>query len=109
MQMMAPPEDALTERFARLDERFDRTDERIADVDRRVAEAAKDTSRQFEEVNRRITEKSNETNLRLTRVEETNIELKRQVATFNTTFQRGNYALIATVIGAILAFLAKGG
>ena len=98
MQTMAPPDEIPKERFARIDERFDRVDERFDETNHRL-----------EAVDRRVTEKSNETNLRLSRVEETNIELKRQVATLNTTFQRGNYALIATVLGAILAILAKGG
>jgi hypothetical protein len=98
MQTMAPPEDATAERFARVDERFDRVDERFDE-----------TNHCLEQVDQRITEKSSETNLRLSRVEETNIELKRQMVTLNTTFQRGNYALIAAVMGAILAILAKGG
>jgi energy-converting hydrogenase Eha subunit H len=37
------------------------------------------------------------------------IEIKRQTVSLNTTFQRGNFALIAAVFGVIAAILAKGG
>jgi sugar-specific transcriptional regulator TrmB len=66
MQTMVPPEDALAERFARIDERFDRTDERFSDVNRR-----------FDEVNRRITEGREETKERFNRVEGDIAALKR--------------------------------
>jgi len=91
MQTMAPPEDAMKERFARIDERSDRTDERILEVDRRVAEAAKETGR---------------------RIDENTVEIKglrQEMIALNTTVQRGNYAVFAAIIGAILAILAKGG
>ena len=134
MQTMAPPEDALTERFARIDERFDRTDERIADVDRRVAEATKDTRRQIGEVNsriakagketdrrlkevdrritevdRRITETSAATNKRLENIESEMGFLKHQMRELNVTFNRGSFAIVASVLGVIAAILAKGG
>jgi hypothetical protein len=123
MQTMAPPEDALIERFARLDERFNRTDERIADVDRRVAEAAKDTHRRFDEVdhkfvevdhrfvevNRRITETSAATNKRLENVESEMGLLRHQMSALNVTFNRGSFAIVASVLGVIAAILAKGG
>jgi uncharacterized membrane protein YccC len=77
MQTMAPPEDALTERLARLDER-------IVDVDRRVAGAAEDTNRQFkdvnrqfDEVNRRITEGKKRRTIGLTASKETSKNLRR--------------------------------
>jgi len=85
MQMMAPPEDALQERFARIDERFDRTDERIVDVDKRVIEAAKETDRRLGEVDRRITETKEEVK-----------ELKQEMKALQNTFQRGNFALVAS-------------
>jgi hypothetical protein len=116
MQMMAPPEDAQKERFARIDERFDRTDERVLDVGRRVAESAKDTDRRFEEVNwrlgeldRRFTEISAATNKRLENVENEMVLLRHQMAALNVTFNRGSFAIVASVLGVIAAILAKGG
>jgi len=123
MQMMAPPEDAQKERFARIDERFDRTDERVLDVGRRVAESAKDADRRFKEVNRRIsevdrrvsevngriTETSAATNKRLENVEREIVLLRHQMAALNVTFNRGSFAMVASVLGVIAAILAKGG
>jgi len=116
MEMMAPPEDAQKERFARIDERFDRTDERVLDVGRRVAESAKDTDRRFKEVNRRIsevdqriTETSAATNKRLENVESEMGLLRHQMAALNVTFNRGSFATVASVLGVIAAILAKGG
>ncbi len=37
MQTMAPPEDALKERFARIDERFDGINRRLDDLSRKPA------------------------------------------------------------------------
>lgn len=102
MPTMAPPEDALKERFARLDERFDRTDERIADVDRRVAEAAKDTSRRFEEVNRRITEGKEESNHRFDRVEGDMRDLKKSVESIQTTLTRVSIGVALTFASVLL-------
>jgi hypothetical protein len=109
MQTMAPPEDAQKERFARIDERFDRTDERILDVGRRVAESAKDTDRRFKEVNRRISETSAATNKRLENVESEMGLLRHQMAALNVTFNRGSFAIVASVLGVIAAILAQGG
>ena len=116
MQTMAPPEDAATERFARLDERFDgvdakfaRVNERLVDVDRRIAEAAQETNRRLKEVDRRITEGKEETNRQ---IEANTAELKsfrQEIRAFHSTFQRGNYILVATMVGAILTLLIKGG
>jgi chromosome segregation ATPase len=116
MQTMAPPDEILKERFARLDER-------IGAVDRRVAEAAKETDRRLQEVNRRITEVGKETNRRITEVDrritetsaETNRrleeigELKQEMKALQLTFQRGNFALVISVIGVLLATIFKGG
>ena len=105
MQTMAPPEDAATERFARLDERFDRTDEKVVEVDRRVTEVDRritefkeDTAHRFKEVNRRIDANTDE--LR---------SVRREMRSFHSTFQRGNYTLVATMVGAIIALVIKGG
>jgi chromosome segregation ATPase len=84
MQTVEWTDGKLEERLERIDERFDRIDERI-------------------------TETSRETNQRLDRVEGTLGELKHQVVNLNTTFQRGNFALITAVCGVIAAVLAKGG
>jgi DNA repair exonuclease SbcCD ATPase subunit len=120
MQTMALPEDAQKERFARIDERFDRTDERILGVGKRVAESAKDTDRRFEEVNqritetsatldRRITEISAATNKRLENIESEMGLLRHQMAALNVTFNRGSFAIVASVLGVIAAILAKVG
>jgi hypothetical protein len=109
MQTMAPPEDVLKERFVRFDERFDRTDEKILDVRRRVAESAKAMDRRFKEVDRRITETSAATNKRLQSVESEIVLLRHQMAALNVTFNRGTFAIAASVLGVIAAILAKGG
>lgn len=84
MQTMAPPEDALEQRFARIDERF-------VDVNRR-----------FDEVDRRITETSSETKAEIR-------ELKQEMKALQITFQRGNFALVTSMIGVLLATILKGG
>lgn len=94
MQTMAPPEDALTERFARLDEQ-------IVHVDRRVAEAAKESVRQFEEVNRRITEGKEETNRRFNRVEEDVKDLKKSVESIQATLTRIGFGVALTLISVV--------
>jgi riboflavin biosynthesis pyrimidine reductase len=141
MQTMAPPDEVLKERFARIDERFDgvdakfaRVNERLVDVDRRIAETSQATNHQLKEVDRRIAEMSKDTDRRLKEVDrrvtegkdETNrqfkevnrridantaqLELFRQeISAFHSTFQRGNYILIATIVGAILTLLVEGG
>ncbi|MFL5873134.1 MAG: hypothetical protein ACJ75T_06640 [Solirubrobacterales bacterium] len=106
MQTMAPPEDALAERFARLDER-------IVGVDRRIAEAAKESNRQFAEVNRRITEGREETNRRFDQFEgETNRrfdrvesdigDLKRGLAGVQTTLNRVGVGVMLTFASVLL-------
>jgi flagellar capping protein FliD len=82
----------------KLEERLDRIDERFSGVDQR-----------FDDVNRRITETRGEMKERFERVENTMVELKQQMAGLNTTFQRGNFALITAVCGVIAAVLARGG
>ncbi|HEV2791699.1 MAG TPA: hypothetical protein VGV69_10410 [Solirubrobacterales bacterium] len=93
MQTMAPPEEVLNERFTRIDERFVDVNRRFDEVDRKV-----------EQVDRRITEAKEETNHRFDRVEGDIVELKKGVATVQTT-------LIRMSIGLALAFatiVAKG-
>ncbi|HEX6206184.1 MAG TPA: hypothetical protein VFZ29_10310 [Solirubrobacterales bacterium] len=97
MQTMAPPEDALTERLARLDER-------IGDVDRRVAEATKDTGRRFDDVNRRITEFKEETNHRFDRVEGDIKELKQSVASVHVSVLSLHTTLTRIGIGLAIVF-----
>jgi|SRR5215211_7133788 len=87
------------------DEKFKRVDERFDDVDREF----KRVDQRFDEVNRRITEGREETKQRFDRVEEAVVELKQQMASLNSTFQRGNFALITAVCGVIAAVLARGG
>jgi hypothetical protein len=91
MQTMAPPEDALEQRFARIDKRF-------VDVNRRFDEV----DRKFAQVNRRIAETAAETKAEVK-------ELKQEVKVLQITFQRGNFALVASVIGVLLATILKGG
>jgi len=95
MQTMAPPEDSLTERLARLDER-------IVAVDRRVAETAKETDR-------RITEGREETNRRFDHVEEDVKDLKKgvasiqqSVASMQTTLTRIGFGLALTFASVLL-------
>jgi hypothetical protein len=109
MQTMAPPEDAMKERFARIDERFDRTDERILDVDRRVAESAKETGRRFDEANRRITEVSTATDGRLGNIEAEVSELEKSMKSLHVDIHRATIALWVGSAGVIAAILAKGG
>jgi tetrahydromethanopterin S-methyltransferase subunit G len=63
----------------------------------------------LDRIDERIAETSRETNQRLDRVENTMVELKQQMVGLNTTFQRGNFALITAVCGVIAAVLARGG
>jgi archaellum component FlaC len=74
----------LEERLERIDERFDRVDER------------------FVEVNRRITETSAETKAELK-------ELKQGMKDLQITFQRGNFALVISIFGVLVATILKGG
>ena len=84
MPTMAPPEDAIAERFARLDERFD-------------------------EVNRRITDGREESKQRFDRVEGEVRDLRQGMERLHSTIQRGNFVLIATLVGVILTSFFKGG
>jgi len=87
MQTMAPPEEAREESSTQIDERIDRVDERLVDVSRRITE-----------VDRRVTETKEEVK-----------DLKQEVKALNITFQRGNFALVASVVGVLVATLLKGG
>lgn len=98
------------------DAQFKRIDERILGSDRRIAELAKDTNRRFDETNRRL----DETNNRITEssahlqgeIKETKEAVKdlgQQMHSLQTTFIRGHFALVASVVGAIFALLVKGG
>lgn len=84
MQTMAPPEDALAERFARIDDRFD-------------------------EVNRRITEGKQEATHRFDRVEGDVKELKKSMDSVQATLNRICIGLALGFASALLAILAKGG
>jgi hypothetical protein len=105
MPTMAPPDEISEQRFVRIDERFDRADERFVEVNNRITETncritegKEDTDRRFKEVNRRIDENTAEVK-----------GLRQEMNALQTTFQRGNYTLVATIIGAVLALLIKGG
>jgi hypothetical protein len=126
MQMMAPPEDAQKERFARIDERFVEVNRRFDEVDGKFVEVNRrfdevdgkfvEVNRRFDEVdgkfvdvNRRITEISAATNRRLENVESEIGLLRHQMGALNVTFNRGSFAIVASVLGVIAAILAKGG
>ena len=61
--------------------------ERLARIDER-----------FDEVNRRITEGRDETRA-----------LREEMTSLHATVQRGNYTLLAAMLGVIAAIVAKGG
>jgi hypothetical protein len=94
MQTMAPPEDALQERFARIDERFD-------GVDRRITEGNK-------ELDRRITEGREEAKQRFDRVEGDIRELKQSSAAVQATLTRISIGLALTFASVLGAILTKG-
>jgi chromosome segregation ATPase len=112
MPTMAPPDEISEQRFARIDERFDHVDadfarvnerivevnRRITETNRRISEGKEGTDRRFKELNRRIDENTAEVK-----------GLRQEMNALQTTFQRGNYTLVATIIGAVLALLIKGG
>src|SRR3954451_668980 len=106
----------IEERLDRIDERFDRVDERIVEtaketdrrlkeVDRRITATAKETYRHLDGIDRRIIETSGETNRRLGEMK----ELKQEMRALQTTFQRGNFALVASVFGVLVATILNGG
>jgi DNA repair exonuclease SbcCD ATPase subunit len=102
MQTMAPPNGELEQRFARIEER-------VAEVDRRVVEAAKATDRRFEEVNWRITEFKQEANRSFDGLFTEMRALRQEMTSLHATVQRGNYTMLAAMLGLIAAILAKGG
>ena len=73
MQTMAPTDDPLKERFARVDERFDG-------------------------VNRRLDDLSTDTRA-----------MRKEMSSLHASIHRGNYTLLAAMLGLIAAILAKGG
>jgi hypothetical protein len=83
MQTMAPPEEAQKERFVRIDERFD-------EVNRRISEGREETNRRFDDL-------TTETRA-----------MRREMTSLRATVQRGNYTLLAAMLGLIAAILAKG-
>lgn len=91
MQTMAPPENAMQERFARIDEH-------IVAVDKRVAETAKET-------NRRITEGKEETKHRFDRVEGDIRELKKSVIAIHATLTRIGVGVGLTFASVLLTKL----
>lgn len=98
------------------DAQFKRVDERLAEVDRRITERAKATDLRLKEVDRRITEGSEQTARQFKevtrRIDANTSELKsfrKEIQAFHSTFQRGNYTLVATIVGAIMVLVIKGG
>jgi uncharacterized coiled-coil DUF342 family protein len=91
---MADQDDMLKERFDRVDEKFDRVNERFDEVNRRIREGREEVGRRFDEVDRR-----------LSGIE----EIKQEMKALQTTFQRGNFALVISVIGVLFATVLKGG
>ncbi len=95
MQMMAPPDEALKERFTRIDERFD-------EVNFRITEGKEETNRRFDEVSRRITEGKEETGKRFDRVESDMADLKKSIASIQTTLTRIGFGLALTFASVLL-------
>jgi hypothetical protein len=98
------------------DPQFKRIDERLAEVDRRITETAKTTDLRLKEVDRRITEGSEESARQFKevnrRIDANTSELqsfRKEIQAFRSTFQRGNYTLVATIVGAIMVLVIKGG
>ncbi|HEX5526558.1 MAG TPA: hypothetical protein VFX44_05080 [Solirubrobacterales bacterium] len=87
MQTMADRDDMLKERFDRVNERFD-------EVNRRIREGREEVNRRFDEVDRR-----------LSGIE----EIKQEMKALQTTFQRGNFALVISIFGVLVATILKGG
>lgn len=91
MQTMAPPDKAPQERVARKDEQFTRVDERFDEVNRRITEGKEETSRRFDDL-------TTETRA-----------LRQEMTSLHATVQRGNYTMLAAMLGLIAAIFAKGG
>ena len=112
MQTVEWTDGKLEERLERLDERFGSMErkrhedrewvkERFDEVDRRLEENREVTIQRFDETNRRF----DEVERRFAGVE----ELKQDMKALQTTFQRGNFALVAAVFGVLIATILKGG
>lgn len=91
MQTMAPPDGEQQQRFARIDERFD-------EVNRRITEGREETGRRFQEMNKRVDKNTEEVK-----------GLRAEMHSLQLTVHRGNFALVAAVLGVIAAILTKGG
>jgi hypothetical protein len=91
MQTMTPPDEVPQERFVRMDEQFTRVDERFDEVNRRITEGREETNRHFDDL-------ATETRA-----------MRQEMTSLHATVQRGNYTLLAAMLGLIAAILAKGG
>lgn len=109
----------IDERLAEIDRRITETtkagDLRLKEVDRRIIEGNEQTARQFKELDRRLTESNEDSGRRLKevnqRIDENTSELKsfrQEIQAFHSTFQRGNFTLVATIVGAIMVLILKG-
>ena len=117
MQTMAPPEDALTERFARIDERFD-------EVNRRITEDREETRQRFDRLEAGTSERFDRleagtserfdrleagTSERFDRVEGDFAGLKKGLESLQATLNRISIGLALGFASALIAILAKGG
>jgi len=91
MEIVAGTDDKREQQFDQIDGRFRRVDER------------------FDEVNRRITEGREETNRRFDDLATETRAARQEMASLHATVQRGNYTLLAAMLGLIATILAKGG
>ena len=105
MQMMAPPEEISKERAARIDERFDRVDEKFEQVDEKFEQVDKG----FEQVNQRITEGKEEMRRSFDAQATEMRALRQDLSSLHVAVHRGNYTLLAAMLGLIATILAKGG
>jgi hypothetical protein len=97
MRTMAPPEDAMKERFARIDERFDRADERILDVDRRITETSTATNRRIDDVKTEVSEVKTEMSEVKTEVS----KLQQGMGSLHTGIHRATIAIWVASAGVI--------
>lgn len=84
MQTMTPPDEIPKERVARIDERFD-------EVNRRITEGREEMHRSFD-----------------AQAKETRA-LRQDLSSLHAAVHRGNYTLLAAMLGLIATILVKGG
>jgi hypothetical protein len=95
MQTMAPPEDAIAERFSRLEER-------ILTVDRRLTETSQETNRRIIEGRGETDRRFDEVGKRFDRVESDIAALKEGLTSVQNSLNRMNFGLALTFASVLL-------